>query len=81
MRDESPAPANALGILREEDMTEAKKYLVELINRQPDTSTTDDIVKALAVDLVIRRNKDAERFGVRESLVEQPSWRRNLRRH
>ncbi len=62
-------------------MTEAKKYLVELINRQPDTSTTDDIVKALAVDLVIRRNKDAERFGARESLVEQSSWRRNLRRH
>ncbi len=62
-------------------MTEAKKYLVELINSQPDTSTTDDIVKALAVDLVIRRNKDAERFGGREDLVEKPSWRRNLRRH
>ncbi len=62
-------------------MTEAKKYLVDLINQQPDTSTTDDIVKALAVDLVIRRNKDAEGFGARESLVEESSWRRNLRRH
>ena len=62
-------------------MTEAKKYLVELINQQPDTSTTDDIVRALAVDLVIRRNKDAQRFTGREELLEKPSWRRNLRRH
>lgn len=62
-------------------MTEAKKYLVELINRQPDASTTDDIVRALAVDLVMRRNKDAQRFAGREAIAEKPSWRRNLRRH
>ncbi len=62
-------------------MTEAKKYLVELIKQQPDGSSTDDIVRALAVDLVIRRNKDAQRFAGREALGEKPIWRRNLRRH
>ena len=62
-------------------MTEAKKYLVDLIKQQPDASSTDDIVRALAVDLVIRRNKDAQRFEGREDSLEKPSWRRNLRRH
>ena len=62
-------------------MTDAKKYLVELIRQQPDASSTDDIVRALAVDLVIRRNKDAQRFAGPEELLEKSSWRRNLRRH
>ena len=62
-------------------MTNAKQYLVDLINQQPDTSTTDEIVRALAVDLVLRRNKDAQRFGAAEKLTEKPSWHSRLRRH
>ncbi|MEM8682844.1 MAG: hypothetical protein AAGF72_05390 [Pseudomonadota bacterium] len=62
-------------------MTDAKKYLVNLIKQQPDASTTDEIVRALAVDLVIRRNREAQRFADGDVLAQKPDWQRHLRRH
>ena len=39
----------------EESMATAKEHIAELIKRQPDDSTYDDIVRELAFDLMVQR--------------------------
>ena len=42
-------------------MATAKEYIAEIIKRQPDDSSYDDIVRALAFDLMVQRGlKDSE---------------------
>lgn len=45
----------------EESMATAKEHIAELIKRQPDDSTYDDIVRELAFDLMVQRGlKDSD---------------------
>lgn len=42
-------------------MATAKEYIAEIIKRQPDDSSYDDIVRELAFDLTVQRGlKDSE---------------------
>lgn len=42
-------------------MATAKEHIVEIIKRQPDDSTYDDIVRELAFDLMVQRGlKDSD---------------------
>lgn len=42
-------------------MATAKEHIVEIIKRQPDDSSYDDIVRELAFDLMVQRGlKDSE---------------------
>ena len=42
-------------------MATAKEYIAEIIKRQPDDSSYDDIVRELAFDLMVQRGlKDSE---------------------
>lgn len=47
--------------LTEEIMATAKEHIVEIIKRQPDDSSYDDIVRELAFDLMVQRGlKDSD---------------------
>ena len=42
-------------------MVTAKEHIVEIIKRQPDDSTYDDIIRELAFDLMVQRGlKDSD---------------------
>ena len=42
-------------------MSTAKEHITEIINRQPDDSSYDEIVRELAFDLMVRRGlKDSD---------------------
>jgi len=42
-------------------MATAKDYIAEIVNRQPDDSSYDDIVRELAFDLMVQRGlKDSD---------------------
>jgi len=42
-------------------MGTAKEHIVEIVNRQPDDSSYDDIVRELAFDLMVQRGlKDSD---------------------
>ena len=43
-------------------MVTAKEHIVEIINRQPDDSSYDDIIRELAFDLMVQRGlKDSDK--------------------
>ena len=43
-------------------MVTAKEHIVEIIKRQPDDSTYDDIIRELAFDLMVQRGlKDSDK--------------------
>jgi hypothetical protein len=45
----------------EKNMSTAKEHIAEIINRQPDDSSYDDIVRELAFDLMVQRGlKDSD---------------------
>ena len=45
----------------EGDMAPAKEHIAEIIKRQPDDSSYDDIVRELAFDLMVQRGlKDSD---------------------
>lgn len=46
-------------------MASAKEHITEIIERQPDDSSYDDIVRELAFDLMVQRGlKDSDEYRV-----------------
>jgi hypothetical protein len=46
---------------RKTTMATAKEHIAEIINRQPDDSSYDDIIRELALDLMVQRGlKDSD---------------------
>jgi len=65
---------------RRETMATTKEHIVEIIKRQPDDSSYDDIVRELAFDLMVQRGlKDSdERRTISNDEMERriKSWQR-----
>jgi hypothetical protein len=65
---------------RRETMATAKEHIVEIIKRQPDDSSYDDIVRELAFDLMVQRGlKDSdERRTISNEEMERriKSWQK-----
>ena len=61
-------------------MATAKEHIVEIIKRQPDDSSYDDIVRELAFDLMVQRGlKDSDqRRTISDDEMERriKSWRK-----
>ena len=59
-------------------MVTAKEHIAEIINRQPDDSTYDDIIRELAFDLMVQRglkDSDEQRITSNEEMERRiKSW-------
>ena len=63
-----------------EDMATAKEHIAEVIKRQPDDSSYDDIVRELAFDLMVQRglkDSDEQRVILNEEMERRiKSWQK-----
>ena len=61
-------------------MATAKEHIAEIINRQPDDSSYDDIVRELAFDLMVQRglkDSDEQRVVSNEEMERRiKSWQK-----
>ena len=61
-------------------MVTAKEHIAEIINRQPDDSTYDDIIRELAFDLMVQRglkDSDEQRTSSNEEMERRiKTWQK-----
>ena len=61
-------------------MVTAKEHIAEIIKRQPDDSTYDDIIRELAFDLMVQRglkDSDEQRITSNEEMERRiKSWQK-----